>query len=142
MRLRLLKEGIAEAVATAQTATVQFQISPAYDKLSTAQLDGGLKRYFSAAKYVFCGSRIDIPIDYFLREPSFDDIGSSVSIVIKAIDDRTESGDTGEREDRFYRHIQEKANARLRESRLSVAYSREGEFTQRNLASISLSLLI
>ena len=93
VRLRLLKEGIAETVATAQTATVQFQISPAYDKLSTAQLDGGLKRYFSAPKYVFCGSRIDIPIDDFLKEPSFDDIGTSVSIVIKAIDERTDYGE-------------------------------------------------
>ena len=137
-----MKEGIAEAVATAQTATVQFQISPAYDKLSTAQLDGGLKRYFFAAKYVFCGSRIDIPIDYFLREPSFDDIGSSVSIVIKAIDDRTESDDTGERI--FFTDIREKANARLRESRLLAAYSHEGEFTQRDATqpSICLSLLI
>ena len=93
MRLRLLKEGIAESVATAQTATVQFQISPAYDKLNTAQLDGGLKRYFSAPKYVFCGSRIDIPIDNFLREPSFDDIGTAVPIVIKAVNNRTDCGE-------------------------------------------------
>ena len=92
VRLRLLKEGVAESVATAQTATVQFQISPSYDKFSTAQLDGGLKRYFSEPKYVFCGCRIDIPIDYFLREPSFDDIGTCVAIVVKAIDDCTESG--------------------------------------------------
>ena len=93
MRLRLLKEGVAESVATARTATVQFQISPSYDKLSTAQLDGGLKKYFFEPKYVFCGSRIDVPIDYFLREPSFDDIGTSVAIVVKAIDDCTESGE-------------------------------------------------
>ena len=93
MRLRLFKERVAEYVPTARTATVQFQVSPAYDKLSTAQLDGGLKRYFSAPKYVFCGTRIDIRIDHFLTEPSLDDIGTSVAVVIKAIDDRTECGE-------------------------------------------------
>ena len=93
VRLRLLKERVAESVPTARTATVQFQVSPAYDKLSTAQLDGGLKRYFSAPKYVFCGTRIDIRIDYFLAEPSLDDIGTSVAVVIRAIDDRTECGE-------------------------------------------------
>ena len=61
--------------------------------MSSAELDGGLKRYFRAPKYVFCGSRIQVPIENFLRETSFEDVGTAVTFVVKSIDGRADFGE-------------------------------------------------